>query len=423
MPEKKHSLVKAGSYSLLSSLSMQGFNFLGFLWMVKMYDAAWVGNWVIYMVIYSMIDMTRQGMVQNGFIKIYAGKLQGRQELVKAAFVLHLITGFGLSILVWVFKPLLIRIFEMELLGNLLNWLVLHTILLGFWRFREIWLTRNNDFKSIFYYNFSSGILGLLWLLIGGFFKIPMTILLPGYLGFYTLGQLFRPVFLKKEIKGLLQFPGINQRFKKYFFELFHFGKMVLGTNLASMLFQRADIFMIGAMLPASAVAIYNLATRIITLIDLPLNSISQVVYPKMVKAGRDFKSIHRKYLKMSILLHFSISILILVGLDFLWNFLMNAQHQDSPFLIKILLLGGLIKPWGRMLGIGLDAMGMPKINFQNLVFSLVLNVIFNAIMIPHWGLNGAAFATGLAVLLTIIAGQIRFHFLQKSAAFQTVYS
>ena len=41
------------------------------------------------------------------------------------------------------------------------------------------------------------------------------------------------------------------------------------------------------------------------------------------------------------------------------------------------------------------------------LVFSLVVNIVLNLILIPQMGLIGAALATGFAIWMTIITGQI----------------
>jgi O-antigen/teichoic acid export membrane protein len=55
-----------------------------------------------------------------------------------------------------------------------------------------------------------------------------------------------------------------------------------------------------------------------------------------------------------------------------------------------------------------LDASGKPEVNLQMLALSLAINVVANALLIPIWGLVGAAAATSLSTVLTILIGQIR---------------
>ena len=70
-------------------------------------------------------------------------------------------------------------------------------------------------------------------------------------------------------------------------------------------------------------------------------------------------------------------------------------------------MLACLVKPLGRVFGLTLDAIGQPQVNFQMLMISLVINVSMNLILIPVYGVMGAAIATSSSILITVSIGQL----------------
>jgi len=87
---------------------------------------------------------------------------------------------------------------------------------------------------------------------------------------------------------------------------------------------------------------------------------------------------------------------------------LSSEEYLGTVPLLMILVPATLIKPWGRVFGLALDAVGKPQVNFQMLGFSLTVNIILNFILIQAFGLIGAAAATSISIVATIILGQIR---------------
>src|SRR5690606_10298171 len=63
--------------------------------------------------------------------------------------------------------------------------------------------------------------------------------------------------------------------------QVFHFGKFVFGTNLVSMLTGSLDKFLLGLLLSPVQVAVANAAGRVINMIEIPVNSIASIAYPK----------------------------------------------------------------------------------------------------------------------------------------------
>jgi O-antigen/teichoic acid export membrane protein len=137
------------------------------------------------------------------------------------------------------------------------------------------------------------------------------------------------------------------------------------------------------------------------------------MIYPRLAATDRSKDTIQLNFeLARGILLLFALILpgvlLVLMFSDSIILLLSTGQYLEAAPLIILLSLASLAKPWGRVLGMALDASGKPEINLHMLAISLIINVVGNAILIPIYGVIGAAFATSISTVLTIVIGQIR---------------
>jgi O-antigen/teichoic acid export membrane protein len=203
--------------------------------------------------------------------------------------------------------------------------------------------------------------------------------------------------------------------------QLFLFGRYGMGTNLASMIFQRADILILGSFVSPASLAVYNVATRIITYLDFPLNQLGLALLPKMASQvsatsnnkGQITEEIFKMYEKtVASLLALTLPMTLgaFFGAKILVVLLAGSAYQDAAPLLQIMLVASVVKPFGRVFGILLDAIGKPDWNFKMLIISMVVTLFFNLLLIqPHilGGTEGAAWASALSVIITIVIGQM----------------
>jgi O-antigen/teichoic acid export membrane protein len=192
---------------------------------------------------------------------------------------------------------------------------------------------------------------------------------------------------------------------------IFHFGKFVLGTNISSMLFNKMDLMMVGFFLNPAAVAIYNVATRITNYLEVPMSGIAQVIYPRLAMANqeagtKEVTQLYEKAVGLIVALVLPMVAVVLCFAEPIVVLIAGQQYASAAPLLTILVLAVMIKPWGRLFGITLDAIGRPKMNFMLLLAGLVVNIGLNALFLYWWGLRGAAFATLLSMTLMIVTGQ-----------------
>lgn len=401
------SLLKASSYSLLGYAAQLGLAFVSFLLLVRAMSPYDFGVWVLFLTPTSFAEMGRIGLTQNAVVKYYVEYQQEQPKVLTAGLVLNILCTVVLSILLILISYPLATLWSAPELPALMLWYPAIALVHGTARYFDAIHMGQQDFKGIFWSKLLYGvgfILGIIWVWwkLGGIDLQYLPLLqflaaIPSVLVF----AIYRRSYLK-----------FGRLVKDWMKKIFHFGKFVLGTNFSSMFFNKVDLLMLAFFLNPVAVGLYNVATRITNYMEVPMSGISQAIYPRLAQVGQE-----PGYLKVGALYERSVGYLLaltipIVGLVFFFpepiiRLVAGNQYIEAAPVLSILVIAVLVKPWGRLFGITLDAIGKPKLNFYFLLSGLLLNIALNGIMIQIWGLKGAAFGTLLSLWTFVIAGQL----------------
>lgn len=182
---------------------------------------------------------------------------------------------------------------------------------------------------------------------------------------------------------------------KKVFFDSLVFGFKVYLANILSYLNYRLDMLIIAVFLDPVAIGIYSIAVGMAEKLFIIPGAVSVVLFPRISSIAEseanDFtpKAV-RKIMFLLTLSCIGLAIFIkpiiyiLFGPAFLPAFL--------PFLI---LLPGIIAfGLSGTLASDLSGRGKPQYAILSSITCLVVNIILNIILIPRWGISGAAFAS-----------------------------
>ncbi len=395
--------LKAGSYAMLGHGAQLGFAFLNFLLLVRIWPERDLGVWTLYTALTAFAEMARMGLTQNGTISL-SKKHPGETPLIlSAGIALNLTAGLALGLLLAAAAPVLGILWSApELLS--LAWLYLpFALLYGTARYFDNAHILRDDFKGVFWSKLAFGAFfsGALWWQKDGL-TLQEAAMWQNAAAALSLAVflLYRPQYLRF---GALQRQWVGR--------LFQFGKYAMGTNLFSMLYNKLDVMLLGALLNPAAVAMYNVASRVINYIELPLTGLSQMLYPKVAEAfnSQGKTAVARLYERtLAVLLAAMIPFtgLIMLFAKNILHALAGPQYVSSAPLLQILLLAVFPKIWGRLFGITLDAIGNPRLNFFVLAGSMVSNVLFSLALVPWWGNMGAAFAVLFSVIVNVTVGQ-----------------
>ncbi|BBO68080.1 polysaccharide biosynthesis protein [Desulfosarcina alkanivorans] len=185
--------------------------------------------------------------------------------------------------------------------------------------------------------------------------------------------------------------------------KLVSFSTPMLFSGLFNTIIGKADVLLLAHYLPASMVGIYGLAQRLTPFIAFPLDSFNRIFAPiiadlfarrKNIELGIQFKMVTKWILTASLpifclLTYFSKEILAIMGPNFIFG---------SQAMI-ILCVSQLANSATGSVGYMLVMTGRPKANLWNSGIMCIINIILNILLIPSFGIVGAAFATAFAVI------------------------
>lgn len=403
----KNYWIKQGSFSFLANIAAMGFAFVTFLFLVRVLSKDLFGVWVLYLTVTSFAEMARQGFVQNGLISFCTKHKEEYRNIISAGLVLNLITGLGAALILIIISKWLAKIWETEQLVSLLLIYPLYVATYGTQMVFQFIQNANQKFQGILTANIIYGATNLMLIVLYWWYN--QQIVLAHLVYIQCIAASIAILFSLFYARHMLTF-GKPQ--KKWIKELFQYGKYVFGTNFSSMLLNKMDILMLGYFINPIAVATYNVASRMNNYIEVPMNSIASIVFPKISERyAAEGKNAVRYLYERSVGLMLAIIVPIVIGVlifsKIIILLLAGKGYDEAVPVLVILTCMAIAKPWGRLFGIALDATGNPKINFRMLVLSLTINVLTNLLLIPTFGIMGAAYATLISVVITISIGQM----------------
>ena len=182
---------------------------------------------------------------------------------------------------------------------------------------------------------------------------------------------------------------------------LLKYSVLILIAGSVAMILLDLDKVMIEHYLPIENVAVYGIAVYIATVISVPQKAMHQIMHPLTASLlnAKDKVALADLYKRSSLsLLVISaiIFILIIVNLNQLYA-LMPEEYQIST---SIVLLISLVKLYDNMLGNNNSILFNSDYYRLVLIFGVILAIlafVFNILLIPKFGIMGAAVATFLA--------------------------
>lgn len=402
--------LQQGTFSLLNRIASVLFGFINLLILVRIAPKSEVGVWILFTSVTAIIETARNGFIRNPFLAHLSGaKPEEEARIISASYILHGIAGIAISLLVVGGGALLAGFWKAQGLEQLFYvYTVTNLAMVLFLQFEYLMQWKLN-FKGIFLANslrfgvFTS-------YLIAQFILVRQPHLIE--LALVQLAATVAANFVsfamtsKDSLQGL-SFRGGLARVSA----LFHLGKYTVGTNISSMVIKNTDNWMLGRMVTAASVAIYNPAIRISNIVEVPTLAIASLIFPQVnkMKVERGVEGVRRLYLKSVSL----ILALIMPGLIFIYIFseelilfILGEAYSEAAAILRVTLLYTLIIPFNRQFGTIMDGLKRPKANFYLLIMVAVLNVVFSYFFIRSFGVIGAAYGTVLAYLIVFIFNQ-----------------
>jgi len=251
-------------------------------------------------------------------------------------------------------------------------------------------------FQNIFKLVAIVALLALGFGVIGAAWGWALAIILTPFLAFY---------FLEKKV-----FPILNTKVKAISIdkELFSFSWPLIFTMVASMMMGWMDTLMLGYFLTASAVGIYNVALPTARLLTAAAKSIGALFIPvasELYARNREqeLSGIYKVVTKWTLSLALPGFLLMALFSESIIRILFGAEYIGGATALSILafafFLASVLGPANYVL----QTYGRTRIIMNGYFIGAGVNFILNLLLIPLYGINGAAIATGFSFSLVSV--------------------
>jgi len=401
-------VAKGAGIALAGRIVGNGLRYLSYLVIARLLGVESFGLYVLGFIVYQFAELCAGLGLQSGVVRYvsihYSAKdTRGLKGVLLDALRLPLLGGAGLAAVLYLISPMLaqgvfgeprlvgvLQIFALGLpLGTAVTVLAFATT--GFQ------VTRYLVYSKEFFQPLAYLVFIIILFLLG--FK------LLGVVSAWALASALTLILVLYYLKELL--PAVTEKNKNNALcynrqELLKFSAPLLFVSLVGFSQLWMDTIMLGYFRTASEVGIYRAAAQTALTLTIFLASLETIFSPKIADLyhGKDLKKLDQLF-KATTRWSLSLTlpcflILVLAGEEALRLF----GPQFPAGWLPLVILGG-----GQLINAATGSVGFMLImcgrQYQHLwgdLVMLVLNITLNALLIPRWGLLGAALATGISI-------------------------
>ena len=200
-------------------------------------------------------------------------------------------------------------------------------------------------------------------------------------------------------------FPVINQKHRKTeYTRIISFSLPLLLVGVLREVMHWSDTFLIGFFMGEYPVGVYNSAHPLASVLLLAIFSLNSLFYPvaSELRARGSTQHLRDVYLSVTrwiFMLTFPLFLLfIFFSKDFIF-FLFGEEYVQAQYALRILCVGTFVNAFFGAVGILLQIHEKQNFIFKVHIIAAVLNVVLNLLLIPRYGIEGAAAATSTAMV------------------------
>src|SRR6266849_2187845 len=188
--------------------------------------------------------------------------------------------------------------------------------------------------------------------------------------------------------------------------KLLKFGSWITVSQLVSPILVYLDRMLIASFVSLAAVALYTVPYEAMTRLRIIPSSLVGTLYPAFSERGSEEQRVQLQRLYegsvryLLLLVVPGILFLVVLGPDLLRLWMGPSFAQQASVVLQILALGALANAVAYVPYNLLQALGRPDLTGKFHVLELPLYVVLCIVLIPHWGIAGAAMASTIRFVL-----------------------
>lgn len=210
----------------------------------------------------------------------------------------------------------------------------------------------------------------------------------------------FAYLWYSKKIKPLYNTLHKEQNLSEW--RINYKGLLVLG--ILSIVNTRLDVLMLGFMSTAENVAVYNISSRISEIITFSLFVVNISLAPMISKLYSTqqqdaLQKIITKSARITLIISLPVlAVIILAGEEILTLF--GSDFESGYYCLLILSIAQMVSILAGSSGYLLSMTGNEKPAVASMLVSIIINSILNIILIPRFGIEGAACSAAISTII-----------------------
>lgn len=399
-------------HSLLGNIVMAFFNVLSFSLLVRMLPLTAFGEWVLFIGTYNILDQIRTALLQSGLIKFYTGvEEQTGRRVTGAAWYISLMLTLSYVLFSFVVYFAAYPWFN-DTWHFFIRWLGILTLCSLPMNFATWVLQAEHRFEKIVLVRLTQN--GSFLVLLGSLFLLKQ-VTIQNVLYAYCMSMLLASLYCL--LRRWTKVRTLFFRTREQAVELFRFGKHIVGSMVSSSLLNYSDTLVIRTLLSPAAVALYSIPQKFMEVIEIILRSFVATAQPTLSGAANrhDYTAVARAFSKYT----GTVTLLILPFIIGLFLFtqpliiiLADRDYLGATDIVRIILLSAILWPIDRFIGVTLDMINLPHVNFYKNFLKLILNVACDILFVwIYTDIRSIAVASLLNVIFAVAFG---YYFLKR---------
>ncbi|MBU1087863.1 MAG: lipopolysaccharide biosynthesis protein [Candidatus Omnitrophica bacterium] len=342
--------------------------------------------------------------LESGFNQALIHKKEKIQEFLNTAWTVQAIRGLFIFTIIWLIAPFAATFFNEPKSLNIIRFFAFTQVIDGFRNIGLVFFQKEMEFKKQFFCNIFPEIIALIATIWAAYILRNVWALVIGALTCSAFIFIFS--YAMHPYRPRLEFD--LSKFKI----LISFGKWVIGYGILGFLIIQGDDILVGKVLGAAALGLYQMAYRIS---NLPATQIThviiQVTFPAYAKLQDNIPRLREAYLRVLRIVafvSFPLAGLIFVFCSSFTDLFLGEKWMQMVPAMKVLCAFGLIRSLTATTGPIFVGVGKPKIMTWLSSIQLIIMIIIIYPLTKKWGILGTAIATLIPNFITPVLASVQ---------------
>ena len=165
----------------------------------------------------------------------------------------------------------------------------------------------------------------------------------------------------------------------------------------------QVSILFLGFLGPNEEVGLLRVAVTGASLVSFGLNVVNMVLAPQIVRlynAGEieKLQRMIRLSTRMVAVISFPVALILMMWGEGIIGLVFGEEYIEAALALTILCFGQLVNTSAGSVALVLNMSGHDKQALYGIIVALVLNMVFSLLLIPHFGLVGAAISFSISL-------------------------